>query len=72
MKKTNLQEYGESAIMLNLVFDQHKYRATNAILDKHANNLPELLKAELQECINSIECKRQEAIDVIAKKTGIA
>jgi hypothetical protein len=72
LSKTKLQEYGESVIMLNLVSDQHKYRATNTILNKHAENLPESLKAELKECIDSIECQKQEAINIVEKKIGEA
>ena len=68
MAKTQLQEYGESVIMLNLVFDQHKYRATKTIIEKHLDTLSPLFKAELEECIDSIESQKQEKLDNIVQK----
>ncbi|MDC3098764.1 hypothetical protein OA493_03390 [Gammaproteobacteria bacterium] len=68
MAKTELQEYGESVIMLNLVFYQHKYEATKAIIEKHLDTLSPLFKAELEECVKNIESQKQEMLDNIKQK----
>jgi hypothetical protein len=72
MAKTKLQEYGESVIMLNLVFCQHKYEATKAIIEKHSDSLSPLFKEELEGCIENIESQKQEMLDnIVQKKTKV-
>ena len=60
MAKNKLKEWGNYIMMNNLIFNQRKYEATEAIFKKYADDLPPHVKEEFEKTINNIESQKQD------------